>query len=308
MMLRISVVLCCLARFAASQPPACAAVESERILGQDLAAALPVFRALPPTIILGTMPPPGSKRTFHVSELKSLAQRYSIVWDSPADICFEWPMETLDQDRILQAMRGSLRNPEAHIEVSETSPNPVPRGRLEFPREMLGQPASTAQRDPVLWRGVIMYGQNSRYAVWAKVRLTVACSQVVALQTLKSGERIDPQQVRIGRGECFPYPDGFPQQSPEALLGMVPVRDIPARSEVRPELLTPPYDVFPGDAVQVDVRSGAAHLAFTAKAESRGRSGDWIAVRNLSSNKTFRARVVGKDQVLVQTEFAAGVP
>ena len=86
---------------------------------------------------------------------------------------------------------------------------------------------------------------------------------------------------------------------------MVPARAIAAGSEIRPEFLIPPNDVNRGDAVHVEVRSGAARLAFTAKAESGGRSGDFIAVRNPSSNKIFRARIEGKDKVVVQTEFAA---
>ena len=40
-------------------------------------------------------------------------------------------------------------------------------------------------------------------------------------------------------------------------------------------------DVNRGDMVEVEVRSGAAHLAFTGKAESAGRSGDTIVIRNL---------------------------
>ena len=49
-----------------------------------------------------------------------------------------------------------------------------------------------------------------------------------------------------------------------------------------------------GDAVEVEVRSGAAHLALTAKAESGGRNGDVIAIRNPGSSRVFRARVEGK--------------
>ena len=36
--------------------------------------------------------------------------------------------------------------PDARIEIAETSLYPVPHGRLEFPREMLGRPASAAQK------------------------------------------------------------------------------------------------------------------------------------------------------------------
>jgi flagella basal body P-ring formation protein FlgA len=89
------------------------------------------------------------------------------------------------------------------------------------------------------------------------------------------------------------------------VAGMVPTRAIAARSEIRGEFLARPYDVIRGDAVHVEVWSGAARLAFTAKAESDGRSGDLIALRNPSSNRIFRARIRDKDRVVVQIESAA---
>ncbi len=305
MILRILVTLCWAARFAPALEPACTAVEGDRILGKHLAEALPAFRTLPPETFLGTMPPPGSKRTLHVSELASLAGRYSIRLDSPQAVCFEWPMESLDSGRALEAMRKTLAAPEARIEITETSLNPVPRGRLEFPREMLGSPASAAQDNPVLWRGEVVYGSDHRYAVWAKVRVKVACERIVAIEALKPGQLIDPRQVRSESGECFPSVDRSEPLPVATVLGMVPVRAIAARSEIRPEFLALPNDVNRGDAVRVEVRSGAAHLAFTAKAESAGRSGDLIAVRNPSSNKIFRARIKDKGRVVVQIESTA---
>lgn len=304
MILRTLLALCWLARFAPAQGPACTPVEGDRILGKHLAAALPAFRALPPETVLGSMPPPGSQRVFHASELASLAQRNSIRLDSPADVCFEWPMESLDRAHILQAMHESLKDADARIEITETSLNLVPRGRLEFPLETLGKPALPAQKDPALWRGEVVYGRDHRYAVWAKVRVIVSCERVIASEALKPGQPIDPKQVLVERGECFPSLDRSGQK-PASVPGMVPVRVIATGSEVRPEFLTRPNDVNRGDAVHVEVQSGSAHLALVAKAESGGRSGDFITVRNPSSNKTFRARIKDKDQVVVQTEFAA---
>jgi len=305
MILRILVAFCWAACLTPALEPACNPVEGDRILGKHLAGALPAFRALPPETFLGNMPPPGSKRTFHASELASLAQRYSIRLDSPEDVCFEWPMESLDRSRILQAMRESLEAPEARIEIAETSLYPVPRGRVEFPREMLGSPASAAQEHPVLWRGEVVYGGEHRYAVWAKVRVKVACERLIAMEALTPGQPIDARQVRAEPGECFPTLAGSGPTPAESLVGMVSARAIAAGSEIRPEFLTRPNDVNRGDAVRVEVRSGAAHVAFVARAESGGRSGDLIAVRNPSSNKIFRARIKDKDQVVVQIEFAA---
>ena len=305
MRLRIVIALCWAARFAPAQIPACKPVEGDRILGKHLAEALPAFQALPPDTLLGNMPPPGSKRTLHASELASLAQRYSIRLDAPRDVCFEWPMEPLNRDGVLRAMRESLPSAEARIEIAETSLYPVPRGRLEFPREMLGRPASAAQKDPVLWRGEVIYGGDHRFAVWARVLVKTACQRLIAVEALKPGQPIRPQQVRVEQGECFPAPENSGPTAPLSLVGLAPTRAIASGSEIRPEFLVPPNDVNRGDAVDVEVRSGAAHVAFTAQAESGGRSGDLVAVRNPSSNKIFRARVEGHDKVFVQTGLPA---
>ena len=60
-----------------------------------------------------------------------------------------------------------------------------------------------------------------------------------------------------------------------------------------------PKDVERGDTVEVQVRSGAAHLKLEGRAESAGRRGEAIPVRNLITNKSFSARIVDKDRVLV---------
>ncbi len=62
-----------------------------------------------------------------------------------------------------------------------------------------------------------------------------------------------------------------------------------------------PNDVEVGDTVIVEVHSGAATLRLEAKAESGGRRGDMISLRNADGGKMFRAKVDGKGKALVET-------
>ena len=55
-----------------------------------------------------------------------------------------------------------------------------------------------------------------------------------------------------------------------------------------------------GEAVSVEVHSGAARLAFASTAESSGHSGESILVRNPQNGKLFQAKVQSKGKVLVQ--------
>jgi flagellar basal body P-ring formation protein FlgA len=63
--------------------------------------------------------------------------------------------------------------------------------------------------------------------------------------------------------------------------------------------LIDPLQVQRGDMVDVTAISGGAQLHVTALAETSGKQGDMITLKNAHSGKTFRARIEGKDRALV---------
>lgn len=67
----------------------------------------------------------------------------------------------------------------------------------------------------------------------------------------------------------------------------------------RVKLEAPQREVERGDAVAVEVHSGAALVKFEAAAESGGKAGDLVLLRNPANGARFRARVVAKGKVLV---------
>jgi flagella basal body P-ring formation protein FlgA len=298
MKLRTLVMLCWLARFAPAQQPVCKPVEGDQIQGKDLAAALPAFRAIPPEFVLANSPAPGSIRTFHTPELLSLARQYSIQLETSAEVCFAWAMQPFKREALLEAMSNSLQVAGARIDIVEMTTSLKPPGRIEFARDRLGTPSSTDSRTPVLWRGDVIYGNDHRYPIWARVRITVHCDKLLAAEALKPGRAIEASQIRTESGECFPTLKGT-VLTVSHVVGLLPTRPIMAGAELRPEWLKPPDDITRGDLIQVEVQSGSARLTFTGKAESGGRSGDMIAVRNPDSNRIFQARVSGKDKAFV---------
>ena len=189
--------------------------------------------------------------------------------DADAAACFERAMEPLDRSRVLEAMRAALAIPDAHIELSEMSLYAVPRGRIEFDLGRLGTPASPEQHAPVLWRGDIVYGENRRFAIWARVRILARRTQVVAAEDLKPGRPIEPSELRAVSQESFPAPLKPPPEIGQ-FTGMLPVRTIPAGAVLSPELVSRPNDINRGDLIEIEVRAGAARLALTARAESAG--------------------------------------
>jgi hypothetical protein len=69
---------------------ACQVVDGEHIRGGDLAAVVPAFRTLDPTVEIGLAPLPGIKRVLHPGDLLQLARDHGIDLPSaPAEACFE---------------------------------------------------------------------------------------------------------------------------------------------------------------------------------------------------------------------------
>ena len=304
-MTRLCIVLLWFACLTPAQTPKCVEVEGDRILARDFAVSLPGFGQLPPETQLSPAPQPGMRRFYRPVELAALAQRYSVALDPEASICFERQTEMLDRDRVLEAMRLALPIPDLKIEIVETSLYPVPLGRLEFRRESLAAPASPTARIAVEWRGNVIYGENQRFGIWARVLISAPAPRVVATEALKRGEAIVASQVRVETADRFPITSDL-AQTVDQVVGRAPMRAFAPGTEIHLGQLMMPPDVNRGDMVEVEVRSGAAHLAFTGKAESAGHSGDTIVIRNPSSNKVFQARVDGKGKAFLDAGGALG--
>jgi flagella basal body P-ring formation protein FlgA len=70
--------------------------------------------------------------------------------------------------------------------------------------------------------------------------------------------------------------------------------------EKSPALIPPKRGVVRGEHVMVEVTSGAARLTFEATAESTGRMGDSVLVRNPANGRLFQAKVFDSGKVFVQ--------
>jgi len=272
--------------------------DGDQIVAADLAAAEPGFRALPPQTSLGVAPIPGTRRVFSVPELETLAGRYRLSLVEERPVCLERTLSPLDPSRLQSAMQDALGLAEARIEIVEYSRYPAPRGAIEFARADLAPPPPARVQAPVLWKGVVRYGAERRFAIWARVRILVRVECIVAAQPLAAGRAIETGQLRRETYAGFPLSAG-PVTSIGQAAGRVPRRNIPAGTPVALDALDPPYDIARGETVAVEVASGDAHLRLDARAEADGRLGQVIPVLNPSSGKRFSARVSGPGKVIV---------
>jgi flagella basal body P-ring formation protein FlgA len=283
-----------------AQSTPCADVYGDQILGADLARAFPPFQAIPPATVIAPAPNTGGTRVFSEPEMEQLGSRFGIQVNSfSRAICFRVPTAPLNRDAVIASMRRALPSPETRIELADVNPDAVPPGSIEFPLESLTRPATSGA--PALWRGEVVSG-NRHFAIWVHAKISAPVARVVALESLKQGVPIQPQQLRIEFVDGFPAVTSKPKPLIDTVAGMLPLRSIAPGSEVLPENLVRPLDVARGDLVHVEVRMGKAHLSLNGRAESAGHRGEMIAVRNPESNRLFQARVEGKDSVLVDPQ------
>jgi flagella basal body P-ring formation protein FlgA len=264
---------------------------TDQIRARDLAAAMPVWSALDPDTDLLPTPIPGVQRVIHADELRRLAARWKVATADavfPPNLCFAIPVTTPDPVRMLAAMQRSL--PAARIEILAASRQPAPEGDFEFPASGL---------HTSMWAGFLTYGHSHKFAVWARVKVSVTTTRVFAAQELKMGKPVEESDLRMESQDGPPSSAVFVSAIAE-VVGRVPRRTIVTGSALRPEWLEAPKEIQRGDTVQVDVFQGAAHLRLEGVAQTAGAIGDTILIENPTSKHRFPARVEARGLVLVK--------
>lgn len=285
----------------------CAAVEGDRILAGDLARLRPLFGALDPTVVIGYAPAPGRRRTLEPEELARLARRYQLPETSLEGVCFERAAEVLSPERLLEAMRAALGEPEARIEIVEFSRYPVPRGELSFARNGLASPPPGRPEAPVLWRGRVLYDGRRSVGIWARVRIRVPGQWVFARRDLEPGRPIEAADLEERLVETFPARRNAVFRVAD-VAGATPRRRIRAGEAIEAGWLRRPPEVERGDAVTVEVASGAARLVVEARAETAGRRGEPVAVRNPATGRRFTAVVEGRGRASLRVGGKGSAP
>jgi len=270
---------------------ACHLVEGDRISGKDLAMANPWFAGLDPALEIAPTPLPGVPRVFHPAELMRLGRSNGITWAAPvSEVCFERATEPLTAEELLPVLRSALGIDGARIEILDFSHAGVPKGKMEFTRSGLSAGG--------VWRGQVVYAEARSVPVWARVRVSVERTWVEANETLPAGKPISRAQLVERSGPRFPF-GPVALDSMELAAGREPIRTMKPGEAIFASVLISPREVERGDRVEVVVMSGDAKIELLAEAETSGRFGELVMVRNPDNGRHFQARVDGKDKVLI---------
>src|SRR5665213_2800506 len=273
---------------------ACIPVAGDRIFGRDLALANPAFSALAANMTVAYAPAPGTKRIFAQAELARIARANNIALPAPEEVCFEIPMRAIDNADVIASMRRALP-PDTELRVVDPPSGPVPVGSIEFPLTGLEPPA----RGTRMWRGYVKYGETLRMRISARVDARYRVEAVVAVRDLSPNVPILASHLRIDTVNAPLEMDRHVARRIDEVLGRIPRKSITAGSTIPIAILDLPPAVRRGDSVKVEVRSGPARVQIDAVAETAGRAGDMLELRNPSSGKTFRARLEGASKAVI---------
>jgi flagella basal body P-ring formation protein FlgA len=214
----------------------------------------------------------------------------------------------LDRESVLSAMKKALAaspdRKDANIEIVDLSRFPVPDGEVEFDWKALTPPA--AEQSTERWRGVVRRDVDHSFSIWAVVRITVPCTRIVAVQTIRQEEPIAASELRA---ESY---DGFPSESCTdtigSVIGKVATRTLLANTPIVRGMLAPPASVLKGEQAIAEYRGDAVWLSLPVIAERNGRIGEVIRVINPETHKSFLAQVTGEGKVLIESGSRAPSP
>jgi len=285
----------------------CVVLQNDRIYARDVAPAIPEFAALPGDMTIGYSPAPGARRILTSVALVALARSYEVELQSPRNVCFELRSMELRREEVRAAVLEELGQDSnkcgvdgIEVEVLQWGPETTPNGQIVFPNGCLQLLPNHGSRGEALWRGHVLYGTNRTFEIWARARIKVHFTEVVAVSDIDAGMPIRQDQVRLARTEAS-FLDDKPARRLEEVVGYACRRPMRAGTALGRSQLYRLPEVGKGDIVQVQVAAGFARLALEARAESAGPIGAMVWVRNLTSGKAFRAKVVGKGMVAVTT-------
>lgn len=282
-------------------PAECIPIAHGKIVAGDLVAAIPGFSSLDPETVIGFAPLPGVQRLLLRRELLAIVRRQGLeIEGTMPTVCVERAVQPIGHDEINAALVNALGVADARLELLGFSNQPVPAGHLEFAIAGLNKPPADAPEAPVIWRGRLIYDDERSMAVWAKVRITIQRSAVVAAERIKAGSTIRPEQLRVNQTVQFPFSAPSLDSIAQA-AGRVARQTIPAGQRIAQASLAEPTEVLLGERVRVRVVDGMASLSLEAVAQSAGSRGDVILVLNPATGKSFRGVVEDKGKVMVRS-------
>lgn len=259
-------------------------------------------------VALGKAPQPGNFRILDGDDIMLRLKQSGI---SPAQVMLDAPdrftigrgsveipqekIEEVVRDYIIQNMPWERTQARiTGVEVKEAVC--LPKGRISY--EVL-PPEGTEYQGTVLLPITFSVDGSPARKVWAQAYVEVLTDMVITTKPLGRQCIITEEDIRVERRDMSTVPSGA-ITSPEDAIGKRTRRMVSSNAALTSDLIEVPPVLKRGDLVTIIIDSDRLRVTARGEAQQRGRQGEVIRVKNLSSQKDIYGRVVDASTVMVE--------
>ncbi|MFN8388904.1 MAG: flagellar basal body P-ring formation chaperone FlgA [Bdellovibrionota bacterium] len=257
-------------------------------------------------IAVGEAPPPKGSMGIPGARLLELIRAHGIPpetigYSLPQMVQVERAGRVITNEELLAEVQTKLsHDTQLEIQVREVlqeNAQIIPLGAPEFEIERLGEPS--AGKIPLR---VMVQIDKKPVARFMATAVVDDWREVPVLnKTLERGMLITPQDVELVRLNLFKQPPDVADQLDEVVGRTVKSR-MPAGNTLRKSMIDIPPLVTQGKKLTLVYSYGALRATASGLSMDDGLKGDVIRVKNDSSKKIVRAKIISEDQAEVEAQ------
>ena len=261
-------------------------------------------------ISLGASPLAGSSRSMTKEQIimRLVRAGYDVAalqWHGPSACLVTLQTTKISSEQIVQAGRDylaslpMLKRDDARIEIEQMPRDCVVAGGAD----KISLSAFAASADHPWGRLRIFVKINAGDDVLATVPLmfmvTTNQKVLVAAKPINRGELIEKGQLDTREIVMGPasIPETYLDSSPDAAIGKVAVRAIPAGTALTASMVAEPLAIRRGDDVTLSVKSSHMDVVTKGVAQKDGYLGEMIPVKVFVTGKSLTCKIVGNGSV-----------
>ena len=244
--------------------------------------------------VLTSTPDPGTRRWITAIELRQWGLTPRVGLEQPG-FCLERQLKPLQAENVRSEIQAALHSGFGDVQLlglTSIQPALSPEGRLSLPLGGLQLLSSAEGVCSFLWRGSIEYDTHRLAPIKVLGRYQAQTIRFAAKRDLLAGDVLSSSDYeRTAEPGC---PHGAVGPAPAE--GSIMRRALKKGDGIEAAMLKAPTLVEAGSEILVKASAGGASVSMAAIAESAGRRGDSMFVRNKESGKRIRVLLTGKGE------------
>lgn len=136
------------------------------------------------------------------------------------------------------------------------------------------------------------------WSLFVPVDIKLLRNVVVTNQHVSNGHVITAQDLTLVKVDIRSLNYGY-YSDPNKIIGKISKRIMVKNKVVSPSFLALPKLIYKGDLVNLTAANDQIKVSVKGVALKGGRLGDFISVKNLTSERVIEAKVVGKKEALI---------